>query len=454
MVHESLQELSQAQKSLLAMPYGGQRLSSLASDPSMATELYNQKPVIPEDRLKLFSQVSHSSSASTSTLANGKSSYVMLDQSSSAAAASNPTGESSVGGGLSSRLDSLEKIFNVISSRNEIDYPVCQDCAQSIMQQLKQQVANLEKENETYAQFLKRLMAQKDPQREQVESTLEELKQLQERESQVLQLLQEEEKLNAELISQIDHMEQKLSVLRTKEEQCCLQKNNYEMQLQTHMDKLDQSKAKYASNLDILESLRKTNVFDSLFDISYDGPFGTICGLRLGSLPDSNVSWHEINAALGQIILLLSTCLQILQLDLPQYKLIPMGSTSRIEYKRHDKQTGVPMITELKLFSNGEFSIVGFLKHNNLDRGMACLLDVIRLISDHLIAKGHTALPYPIVGDTISGISIRPSNRAKWENWTHACKLVLVDVNWIKSYCVDLYLNSNSGSGDATGADL
>jgi beclin 1 len=55
-----------------------------------------------------------------------------------------------------------------------------------------------------------------------------------------------------------------------------------------------------------LERLKRANVFDDAFHIHFDGHFGTINGLRLGTLPSQKVEWTEINAALGQACLLLA----------------------------------------------------------------------------------------------------------------------------------------------------
>ena len=53
--------------------------------------------------------------------------------------------------------------------------------------------------------------------------------------------------------------------------------------------------------------LKRTNVFDDAFHISYDGHFATINGFRLGRLPSQPVEWAETSAALGQVLLLLAT---------------------------------------------------------------------------------------------------------------------------------------------------
>lgn len=54
-----------------------------------------------------------------------------------------------------------------------------------------------------------------------------------------------------------------------------------------------------------LDRLLKTNVLDMAFFIWKDGEYGTINGLRLGRLPNESVDWQEINAAFGQVAMLL-----------------------------------------------------------------------------------------------------------------------------------------------------
>lgn len=55
-----------------------------------------------------------------------------------------------------------------------------------------------------------------------------------------------------------------------------------------------------------LENLSSLNVLNMTFHIWEQGSFGTINGFRLGRLPHSQVEWNEINAAWGQIALLLT----------------------------------------------------------------------------------------------------------------------------------------------------
>jgi hypothetical protein len=60
---------------------------------------------------------------------------------------------------------------------------------------------------------------------------------------------------------------------------------------------------------------QSTNVLNDTFRIWHDGPFGTICGFRLGRTPEHPVDWNEINAAWGQAVLLLHTMAQQCKLN-------------------------------------------------------------------------------------------------------------------------------------------
>lgn len=60
-----------------------------------------------------------------------------------------------------------------------------------------------------------------------------------------------------------------------------------------------------------LKRLQQTNVYQDVFRIWHDGPFGTIGGFRLGRTNDVSVEWDEINAAWGQAVLLLHTLAKV-----------------------------------------------------------------------------------------------------------------------------------------------
>lgn len=335
---------------------------------------------------------------------------------------------------ISSRIDKSENIFDIISSKYDIDYPVCNDCAISLSNNMKHKYETLNNEKEVYLQFLKNLTSQNRPSKGKIELTLEELETLKQNENELMQQIESEDKLHEELNKEINSLSMEIDELKSKELERCKLQNQLHMENTERLNTIDKLQNEFNSNMDFLDNLRKTNVFDNFFEISTNGQFSTINGLRLGCLSDVKVTWHEINASLGHITLLLSTCLNILDFNLQDYKLIPMGSNSKIEiYKTNKKLV-------YQLYSTSEFSLTNLFSHP-LDDGMLALLKVIKQIGDYIYTLDTSfILPYEINNDTIANYPIKPSAKS-WENWTAACRLLLSNVKWIQTFCIAHYEN-------------
>ena len=101
--------------------------------------------------------------------------------------------------------------------------------------------------------------------------------------------------------------------------------------------------------------------FLALFHIfRHQGPFGTINGFRLGRLPGVQVEWTEINAAWGQVVLLLSSLAKKMGLEFKRYRLVPFGNHSFLE-SVEDKSKVRYSHTLYKLYADGSqfFSVCG-----------------------------------------------------------------------------------------------
>lgn len=341
---------------------------------------------------------------------------------------------------ISERVDSLDTIFNVISMKYEVTYPVCTDCAAHLISEMKNKYDTLTKEKDIYMQFLKKLSVQNGPSAEKTRKALEDLDKLNKEEEEILKKIEDEDRRHLALNEELTDLESQIKRLEIEEKELSLEKSRYEAEMEENLQELSRVKNRYCQNLDCLDSLRHVNVFDNVFHFSQDGKFGTINGLRLGCLDDVKVTWHEINAALGQIILLLATCLNILDFDLNGYRLVPMGSTSRIEKYNKDPASGKLAKTDVQLYCTGEFSLGGFFSHNNLDLGMVCLVDVLRQIEDRINSVDPSCqVPYAMDGDKIAGFCLRPSSRSGWESWTSGCRCLLINVKWILAFCVAQY---------------
>ena len=160
---------------------------------------------------------------------------------------------------------------------------------------------------------------------------------------------------------------------------------------------MEQSKAAYDVQLDHIDKLRNLNIYTRIFHISCDSQdkFATINGFRLGH----KIIWPEINAALGQIVLLLVFLIKRLKLDLKNYKLVPMGSQSQIiKFSAKDAVDGTTKSkTILNLYSSDEFSLGKLFNFNKLDVAMIALLDIVSLIEAKVLSiDQEIELPYKI----------------------------------------------------------
>ncbi|EKU20078.1 beclin 1, partial [Nannochloropsis gaditana CCMP526] len=80
-----------------------------------------------------------------------------------------------------------------------------------------------------------------------------------------------------------------------------------------------------------LEALTQLNVANDCFHVWHSGPFATMNGCSIGRLPAfAAVEWTDINAGLGQAILLLDTLVKQTGFRFRRLELVPFGSFSKI----------------------------------------------------------------------------------------------------------------------------
>jgi beclin 1 len=168
-----------------------------------------------------------------------------------------------------------------------------------------------------------------------------------------------------------------------------------------------------------LEALQKTNVFAEAFHIWHDGSHATINTLRLGS----SVPWPEVNAACGQMVLLLHAVGTHVRFAwAPRYRVVPMASTSRI-----DQLQPVRRSYHLQCLQTRDIP--------RFNEALDVFLDCVGLLAAELASLDPDfRLPYPMAGNGLIGdlsICQRPSDPA---SWTRACKYLLTNLKWLAAY--------------------
>lgn len=332
-----------------------------------------------------------------------------------------------------------EELLDYISAKTGIDLPLCQECAEKVRDGLKREYEEVCQERDAYINLVNKIKNEPVAGASEVEQLLHNIELLEKECSVGFEELKQAELDNAEAQKELDKARKNAStdVLNS----AYSKRNSLESELQVNAVETRRLEALSEYQQQQLRQLHKTNVYNDVFKIKFDGCFGTINGLRLGRLKDKDkkVDWTEINAAWGQTLLLLSTIIAKLELKIPEYRLRPLGSMSRIEKVELNPQTGeVIMSTTLDLFSSGDYSFERLLYHKRLDAAMVAFLDVLKKVGEHVEALDPTLkLPYAIVDDKIGSCSIRLSLNSSNETWTQACKYVLTNAKWILSYACE-----------------
>lgn len=401
---------------------------------------------------------------------------------------------------LSHQIESTTRLFEILSSRSDIDHPICTECTDLLLSSFQARLSAATKERDAYIAFLKNLNSTLPTASEvsKAQSSLASTRAGESRAfSELLTLEQEKASLGAELAA----LEAESLALDSQEQSFWRSRNAFALTLSSFQNDRDALNAAYDHDAKQLERLQRTNVYNDTFCIGHDGFFGTINGLRLGRLPPpQNVDWAEINAAWGTACLLLATVAEKLGFVFRGYKLKPMGSTSKIEKTdqpapsvapsssntRTVSQPAHPKTASLELFSSGDLPLGRLLLHRRLDAGMVAFLECLRQLGE-FVEMGSTSaslssppsatasprnqldrnsststnaeggggggggggergikLPYEIHKDRIGDASIRLSV-SQDEAWTRACKYTLTCCKFLLAHA------SNVGAAGGKG---
>ena len=136
-------------------------------------------------------------------------------------------------------------------------------------------------------------------------------------------------------------------------------------------------------------------MLSDVFTIDLDAPIATINGLRLGRQSGVTVvEWSELNAALGQVVLLLHT---LARLHLPggafaTHVLVPHGSMCRVHSKKEPAKV-------YELYGTGSRVGSFFGGNARLDRAqsmlLACVMEIIAHAAAHFSPRATRVAPQP-----------------------------------------------------------
>jgi beclin 1 len=322
---------------------------------------------------------------------------------------------------LSHHLRSTARLFNLLSTQTEIDHPLCAECTQILLTNLQRQLDETKKERDGYIAFEKEVRKEREREsqgltKEDAEKKIEKLKL---EEAQVIEQIKEAEREREQLDSELRQLEADEKGLELEEAEFWRTYNDHILAKEQQVSQAATLRAAYATGVATLEKLERTNVYNDAFCIGHDGVFGTINGLRLGRVPGIPVEWAEVNAAWGQTLLLLYTIVRKLDYKFENYRLVPMGSFSRIEKTTGDK-------AHYELYGSGDLHFGRLLHNRRFDIAMVAFLDCLKHLMDHIKSQDASVdFPHQIVKDKIGDVSVKLQFNQE-ESWTRSLRHVLL----------------------------
>ncbi|XP_040575544.1 beclin-1-like protein [Lepeophtheirus salmonis] len=339
---------------------------------------------------------------------------------------------------LSHGLRMAKVLFDLVSDVSSRDHPLCEECADSLLEAMDSRLKSAEEEAQEYQAYLKKLENEDKDSGKAIKELGEEYQ----------ILLEEEETLKKELeVLKEEEVqgEDRLKSLIQERQNYEKEENRYWREYYGYTRKLLNAEDDYRS-LDCqfkyaqkqLDTLKKTNVYNATFHIWHTGHFATINGFRLGRLPSVPVEWPEINAAWGQTALLLS-CLskKIGMTAFHKYQIVPYGSFSYIKVLADEK--------ELPLYGAGGFRMIWDTK---FDSGMAAFLDCLSQFIKEIEKLGFGFnFPYEVdkekakIRDKSSEqfFSIKLQFNSE-DSWTKALRYMLTSLKWALAFVSTKYM--------------
>lgn len=324
---------------------------------------------------------------------------------------------------ISHQMRVAANLFDTLACNSDIDHPLCDECTDSLIEMMEQQLRLTTIEYNDYSEYLKKLESDtSEVNIKYLEKELEDLKNEEQRLVAELSALQSEEKST---LDAIEEHQREFNRLCGEEHRYWKEYTKHRRELMLTDDEHKSIECQLAHTQAQLDKLKKTNVFNATFHIWHSGHFGTINNFRLGRLPSAPVDWSEINAAWGQTALLLAVLARKMNLVFNRYKLVPYGNHSYIEVLADH--------SVLPLYGSGGFR---FFWDTKFDSGMVAFLDCLQQFKEE-VEKGDSGfcLPYRMdkgkIEDSATGnsYSIKMQLNSE-EQWTKALKFLLTNLKW------------------------
>lgn len=326
---------------------------------------------------------------------------------------------------ISHKLDVETRLFELMTNQSAVDYPICEECTDNLLDQMERQLDLAEDECKDYRKYLEQLTNGED-EVVNLDELDAEFRKLEREERELLEAVEKIEKERSDVANERRQLADRLERLRADEDRYWREYSDLNRQLMQCSDDHAsvERQLRYAESK--LSQLHKTNVFNATFHIWHNGHFGTINNFRLGRLPNVPVEWSEINMAWGQTVLLLHSLAEKMEMTFLRYRLVPFGNHSYLMCLEDPTR-------ELPLYFAGGFK---FLWDTKFDHAMVAFLDCLQQFKEQVSKMdSNFCLPYRIdkgkIEDSNTGqsCSIKIQFNSE-EQWTKALKFMLTNLKW------------------------
>jgi len=299
-----------------------------------------------------------------------------------------------------SRLLELSELLHEKAPSVTCGVPLCEDCAHGVVGELQRRLEEAHAEREMLETAFAELEAGEEDAEDDVLSDADYER---EREAQRA----EEEQLRAQVAaakaerSALGDELQRLQKLReaqeAEEDERHAELNGSELERQTASEEALRAGQLVAQCERELRRLQRVDVLSDVFHVDVDGAVGSINGLRLGRLSAVHVEWTELNAALGQVVLLIVTLARLHGVVFRAHVLVPHGSFSKV-------YTAAKVAYEL--YGSGAANLGRLFGTGRFEKGLGMLIGCIGELCEHAAARpraGVAAMPPHPMSELSSG---------------------------------------------------
>ncbi|KAK9387020.1 autophagy protein Apg6-domain-containing protein [Lipomyces mesembrius] len=167
---------------------------------------------------------------------------------------------------LSNRFKTSDRIFDIVSSKTDLDQPICSECMELLVEGLKQQYIEIVRDRDAYAEFLKQVQNE-TPSPEVQAAAEKELAEISKQQEEVIAELRKAEEERKKVEAEIEELEKQSKQLSSEEEHFWATRNKFSQELEEFLNERDAVKMQYAHDSELLEKLKKTNVYSDIFAI-------------------------------------------------------------------------------------------------------------------------------------------------------------------------------------------